>query len=70
MRIAEPPGHFPCDEYSESDLKVFHAKAYRRFYMSPRRLFKKLLDWRLWKEIPGILGTLFFTRPLASSETC
>ncbi len=57
-RVGEPPGYFVSDEYSEADLQAILRSAYMRFYLRPAQLLSKARNPRLWRELPGIVGTL------------
>jgi len=61
-KVSGPPGFFTSDEMSESDLRALLRSAYKRFYLRPGLIARKIARPRFWKEIPEIARTLFQLR--------
>ena len=55
--------HFETEQFSGKDVAALYRLAYRRFYLRPRYLWKKLRSLRSWNDIVvGIKGLRYLRR--------
>lgn len=51
-----PPGYASRTLEAE-ELELLLKKAYRRFYLRPSTIGRKIVSRRLWRELPSVVGT-------------
>ena len=61
-KACEPLGYFTSEQYDEPKLKEYLGKAYKKFYMRPGLIGRKLVSLQMIKQLPGIARTLWELR--------